>query len=386
MSVNIVFASYSQPCIREKIRRLTETIENAAIGRDKSTDFSHIQQTFTDLSLAVPSTDPQVQTPTFSDFLLIDPSEDVQIASLNQTDIPNHLADPYPPVSVDLHPVTFLVPPVEDEASSSSVSDLNLLLQCTNNSHLDLQRISEFLGSDDSNVQCAALQLLEHAAEWEKEYFIESMSITFHPAAHLLSSSEAQVHWAALHVLKFFLASGYDAEAVKSVVPDVLRHLLSREPDVQLASVEVLDAAVQSQRNNIWSALAPAFSGIASVLPSMLPAIQIAALGVLEAGVKCAAKELQEAIAPTLPAVVQLLSSGGADVQRTAVDLLVICAGSPNAKLVESVMDTLPALTLLSSGSTATADAAQKVLAAYANSHNARLVRVTLSDTQLFGR
>jgi hypothetical protein len=186
---------------------------------------------------------------------------------------------------INMYP-TGPIAPMDDDKVPPSIAEL---LKCSEISPFDLKKISGFLLSDnDLDVQRGALELLGDAAESEKENFTETMSVTFGPVARLLSSPDCNVHWGALHVLKFFFLFGYQAEAAKSVVHILLLHIQSPESDMQLASVEVLDAAAQS--------------------------------------------EAIEVVAPTLPALVGLLSSLCTNVRDAALRVLVISARKPKLR------------------------------------------------------
>jgi len=234
---------------------------------------------------------------------------------------------------------------------------------------VNLRGICDFLSSPDVNVQCVALQLLEHAAEWENTKFTQCMSETFGPVAELvLNSRDIQVHCAALDTLKLFLASPRAIDIVKSMIPrgvvDVVStDLNSTEPLVQLASVELLDAASQSKE--ILVEFVAAVSLISRLLPSMLPATQVTALRVLEISAGSGTHELIKVVANTFHYLIQPLSSPEITVQIAALKVVEVSAGTKNHELACAVKTILPVLMkIMSSGETDVQSAVRKVLEA----------------------
>jgi hypothetical protein len=136
-------------------------------------------------------------------------------------------------------------------------------------------------------LQRAALQLLEHTAEWDKTNFSNFLSLTFPPVVALLSSPDVDVLWAALRVLKFYINSFLD---IKSALSNVVQHLSSPEPDIQLAALEVLHSSVQSSRRDILEA-------------AILEPILIDLLSSPVTAVQVAARSIQNALHGAIPAI-----------------------------------------------------------------------------------
>jgi hypothetical protein len=228
---------------------------------------------------------------------------------------------------INMYPAQDLGPAVYD-----SDATLRPLIKYTDGNNFDLQGISDFLSSPDcnSNLRCAALQLLEHAAEWQSTNFAKYMSATFGPIAKLvLDSRDIQVHCKALHTLKFFLASPHAADIVKSMIPRrvidaVSDDLNSPEPLVQLASVELLDAAAQSEE--ILTEFVAAVSRISGALPSMPTTVQVTALRILEISVGSNTHELIEAVVDTFHHLKEPLSSPETTVQIASLKVLEVGA------------------------------------------------------------
>jgi len=219
---------------------------------------------------------------------------------------------------VNMDPVGSLAPP----SGKTVHRTIEELLRCSKYTPLDLEHISGFIFEDDNpDVQLAVLELLEDAAELEKENFITFMPVTFDRVTHLLSSPDFRVHWGALDVLTCFFSSGYHDEAVKSVVPPILRHLQSPEPDVQLACMGLLDVAARSNSIELVAIVAP-----------MLPTLD-AALCVLKVSAESSKDKLAEAVADILPNLAPLLSAKP-DAHSVAKALLDASALSNNRKLV----------------------------------------------------
>jgi len=283
---------------------------------------------------------------------------------------------------IDLYPVEH-IDPVDGEEVHRGITEL---LECSKVSPLDLQRISKFLSPDDDDpdVQRAALQLLGHAAEWENENFAKFMSVTFDSVAHLLSSLDFRVQWGALDVLKMFFWSGYHDEGVTSVVPSVLLHLQSPETDVQLASVELLDAAARSTTTELVRVVVPTLPTLVQLLSSKCIDVRDAALGVLIVSARTSTgsniEELAEAVAATLPALVQFLSSGDIEVEIAVLEVLEAIAESRNGKLAEAVGSTVPAIAqMLFSPHTRGQISALKVLEVGARSDTGKLAEAVAS-------
>ena len=243
---------------------------------------------------------------------------------------------------------------MDDDKVPPSIAEL---LKCSEISPFDLKKISGFLLSDDDlDVQRGALELLGDAAESEKENFTETMSVTFGPVARLLSSPDCNVHWGALHVLKFFFLFGYQAEAAESVVHVLLLHIQSPESDVQLASVEVLDAAAQSEAIEV---VAPTLPALVGLLSSLCTNVRNAALRVLI--ISARKPKLRNAFRSALNAMnsqdlLLLLSTDNAGIKIAVLDALDNRTRHFDNTLLEAVVG------LLSSGDTAIQIPAQKVL------------------------
>jgi len=257
-------------------------------------------------------------------------------------------------------------------------------MEYTEGDNVNLRGICDFLSSPDPNVQCVALQLLEHAAEWENTKFTECMSETFGPVAQLVldDSQDIQVHCAALDTLKLFFASPRATDIVKSMIPrgivDVVStDLTSKESLVQLASVELLDAASQSKE--ILVEFVAAISLMSSLLPSMLPTTQVAALRVLEFSAGSSTHELVKVVADTFRYLIQPLSSPKTTVQIAALKVLEVGAVTTNHELVRAVKSILPALTkIVSSRETDVQTALRKVLETGAQLFDAETISPTL--------
>ena len=274
---------------------------------------------------------------------------------------PVHLLNVKDALVINLYPIGPVALMDSDEVHHS----ITELLECSKVSPLDLDKISGFLSPNDNDpdVQRGALELLEQAAESEKENFTKSMPVTFDRVVCLLSSPNVKVHWGALYVLKFFFLSGYEPEAVDSVVHSVLRHLQSPESDVQLASVEVLDAAARSEAIEVVAPTVPALVGL---LSSGCTEVRDAALRVLI--IIALEPKLISAFRSTLNTISlqnfpPLLSTDNADIEIAALHILEDRARLFDDTLVEAVTSILPAVVrLLSSTEMAIRIAAQKVL------------------------
>jgi len=256
-------------------------------------------------------------------------------------------------------------------------------MEYTESDNVNLRGICDFLSSPDPNVQRVALQLLKHAAEWENTKFMECMSKTFGPVAQLVldDSQDTQVHCAALDTLKLFLASPRATDVVKSMMPrgvvDVVStDLNSKEPLVQLASVELLDAASQSEE--VLVEFVAAISRISSLLPSMLPTTQVTALRVLEYSAGSITHELVKVVADTFYYLIQPLSSPETTVQIAALKVVEVGAGTKNPELARAVKTILPVLAkFLPSRETDVQTAVRKVLEAGAQLFDAETISST---------
>jgi len=244
-----------------------------------------------------------------------------------------------PQLFINMHPVRDLGPTVDDSDAS-----LLPLIKYTEGNSFDLRGISNFLSSDpelDPKLQCAALQLLEHAAEWQNPNFTDNVPVTFGPVAKLLLDSQDNlVHLAALDTLKIFLASPRATDIVKSmitrrIVDVVSNDFNSSDPLVQLASVELLDAAARSEE--ILVEFSAAVSRIPSLLPSMPPTTQLTALRVLEISACSRTHELVKAVADNFRFLIQPLSSPETTVQIAVVEVLEAAARTKDSELAHAV-------------------------------------------------
>jgi hypothetical protein len=215
-----------------------------------------------------------------------------------------------------------------------------------------------------------------HAAEWQNPNFTDNMLVTFGPVAKiLLDSQDNLVHYAALDTLKLFLASPRATDIVKSMIPrrivDVVSNdLNSSDPFVQLASVELLNAATHSEEILVEFAAAVSFISIA--LPSMPTATQVPALRVLEVSAGSPTYELVKAVAETFRYLYHPLSSPEPTVQIAVLKVLAAAARTKDPELAHVVKAFLPAVMEVESFSeTDVCSAARKVLEAAA--HNDQL-------------
>jgi hypothetical protein len=241
-------------------------------------------------------------------------------------------------------PAQDLGPAVDD--SDDYTSSLRPLVEYMEGNNFDLRGISVFLSSPSPIVQRAALQSLEHAAAWESNNFAECMSATFTPVAKLLDSQDSEVRLAALDTLKLFLASPRTTDIVKPMMPRLVDALLDNlsSPDTlaQLASVELLDAATQSE--DILVGFAVAVLHISSILPSMPTATQVTALRVLEVSAKSNSPELVKATMETFQSLEEPLSSPETTVRIAALKVLAVGAGTNDPELAGAVKAILPVL------------------------------------------
>jgi hypothetical protein len=283
-----------------------------------------------------------------------------------------------------MHPAQDFGPVVDD--SDEFTASLRPLLKYTEGDHFDLQGISSFLSSPDPNLQCAALQVLEHAAEWESTNFTECMLVTFGPVSNLLDSQNLQVHCAALDILKLFLASPHAAD-IQSMIPRiataVFNDLSSSEPLVRVGSVELLEAAAQSEE--ILVEFAAAISHIASILPSMPTATQVAALGVLEVSARSNSHDLVKAVADTCRSFTQVLFSPETTVQIAVLEVLEAGLGTKSKELYQAVTAVLPVLhNIISSGEPDVQNVARRVLEAGTRPVALNEVRLLSTDPPLW--
>jgi hypothetical protein len=63
-----------------------------------------------------------------------------------------------------MYPAQGLAPQAAIDDSDDVTTSLRPLIKYTEGNHFDLQGVSGFPSSPDTNLQCAALKLLEHAA------------------------------------------------------------------------------------------------------------------------------------------------------------------------------------------------------------------------------
>jgi hypothetical protein len=266
-------------------------------------------------------------------------------------------------LSVSMYPAQDLGPAVDDSDEYTSI--LRPLIEYITGDNFDLRDISAYLSSPSPDVQCAALQLLEHAAEWESINFAECMSVTFGSVVKLLDSRDSEVRYAALDTLKLFLTSPRAIDVVKSMIPRlvdaVLDNLNSPDPLVQLASVELLDAAARSEEILVWFAVV--VSRVPRVLPFMPIATQVTALRVLEVSTGSNTPELVKAVTRTFQCLSQPLSSPETTVQIAALKVLEAGTRTKDPELARAVKSILPELTKIQSSSgTDFRNAAKKIL------------------------
>jgi hypothetical protein len=279
-----------------------------------------------------------------------------------------------------MYPAQDLGPAVDDSDEYASI--LRPLMEYMKDDNFDLRGISASLSSLSPDLQCAALQLLEHAAEWDSINFAECMSVTFDPVVELLDSQDSEVRYAALDTLKLFLASPRATDVVKSMIPRlvdaVLDNLNSPDPLVQLASVELLDAAARSEE--ILVGFAVVVSRVPRALPSMPIATQVTALRILEVSAGSNIPELVKVVAGKFQYLSQPLSSPETTVQIAALKVLEAGTRTKDPELVRAVENILPELTKIqSSGGTDIRNAARKLLEWGA--HNDQLPLTNLAYT-----
>jgi hypothetical protein len=251
--------------------------------------------------------------------------------------------------------------------SDEFAASLHPLMKCMEGGHFDLRGISSFFSSPDPNIQCAALQMLEHAAEWESTNFTECMPVTFGPVSELLNSKNLRVHCAALDILKLFLASPHAVDTIQTMIPRVatavFNDLSSSELLVRMGSAELLEAAAQSEE--ILVQFAAAISHISSVLPSMPTATQVAALGVLEVSAGSDSHDLVKAVADTCQSFTRALFSPETTVQIAVLEVLEAGLGAKSMELHRVVTAVLPVLAdIMSSGAPDVQTVARRVLEA----------------------
>jgi len=228
--------------------------------------------------------------------------------------------------------------------------------------YFDLRGICNFLSSPDLSLKFASLQLLEHAAKWQKTNFIECISVTFGLVANLvLDSRDIQVHCAALDALKLFLESPHATDIVissmpRGVVDTVSNDLNSPDPDVQLASVELLEVAARSEE--IFNEFAAPVSHISSALSSMPTVTQVIALRVIEFGAGSNEHEILKALAASFHH--EPLSSPEVIIQATTLKVLEASARTKDPDISRAVQTLLPDVKkLLLSGETDLSSAAR---------------------------
>ncbi|OAX31979.1 kinase-like protein [Rhizopogon vinicolor AM-OR11-026] len=249
---------------------------------------------------------------------------------------------------INMFPVQDLGPTVNDKDTS-----LLPLKKYMEGNNFDLRGISNFLSSTpDPNLQCAALQSLEHAAEWQSINFTECMSVIFDPVAKLLDSGDSEVRYAALDTLKHFLGSPRATDIVKSmmlrrVVDVVCDNLNAPDPEVQLAAVELLDAATRFEE--ILVKFSAAVSRISSLLSSMPTATQVTALRVLEVCAGSSTPELVKAVADTFQSLIVPLSSPETTVQIATLKVLEAGARTKDPELYGAFKAISPVLTKIQS-------------------------------------
>jgi len=223
-----------------------------------------------------------------------------------------------------------------------SVTGLGPLLKCVEDEDFDLGAIINFLSSAGSPyLQCAALQLLEHAAESQYTNFTTCTSVTLGPVAKLvLESRDIQVRCAALNTLQLFLAVPHATGIVKSedflgVAAAISNDIISREPDVQVAAVELLDVIAQSKV--VLTEFAVVISRISSALTSMPTATQVTALKILEISAGSNIRELVQAVAHTFHYLTQPIFSPETSIHIAALRVLEGGARTKNPDLARTV-------------------------------------------------
>jgi len=253
--------------------------------------------------------------------------------------------------------------------------------------NFNLRGICNSLSSPDLSLKFASLQLLEHAAKWQKTNFIECISVTFGPVANLvLDSRDIQVHCAALDTLKLFLESPHATDIVISSIPrgvvdTVSNDLNSPDPDVQLASVELLEVAARSEE--ILNKFAAPVSHISSALSSMPTVTQVIALRVIEFGAGSSEHEILKAFAANFHHLKEPLSSPEVIIQATTLKVLEACARTKDPDLSRAVQTLLPDVKkLLLSDETDLSSAARRVLEVDAYGASG-VIDVSSLDTQV---
>ena len=241
---------------------------------------------------------------------------------------------------------------------------LHHLTKYMEDNNFNLRGICNSLSSPDLSLKFASLQLLEHAAKWQKTNFIECISVTFGPVANLvLDSRDIQVHCAALDTLKLFLESPHATDIVissmpRGVVDTVSNDLNSPDPDVQLASVGLLEVAARSEE--IFNEFAAPVSHISSALSSMPTVTQVR---VIEFGAGSNEHEILKALAASFHHLKELPSSPEVINQATTLKVLEASARTKDPDLSRAVQTLLPDVKkLLLSGKTELSSAARRVL------------------------
>ncbi|KAJ8581369.1 hypothetical protein M405DRAFT_626472 [Rhizopogon salebrosus TDB-379] len=129
---------------------------------------------------------------------------------------------------------------------------------------------------------------------------------------------------------------------IPRVATAVSNDLSSSEPLVRMGSVELLEAAAQSEE--ILVEFAAAISHISSVLPSMPTATQVAALGVLEVSAGSNSHDLVKAVADTCQSFTQALFSPETTVQIAVLEVLEAGLGTKSKELYRAVTAVFPVL------------------------------------------
>jgi hypothetical protein len=242
---------------------------------------------------------------------------------------------------INLYPSQNLGHAVDNEDAS-----LLSLRKYTEGNNFDLPGLSRFLSSADPDpiLQCATLQLFEHAAEWQSANFTDHVSVTFGPVAKLVLDSRniPRVRCAALDTLKLFLA--FPDVTIRSKIPSIVDAvsdcLNSPEPQVQLASVELLEAVSRSEE--IFVEFAAAVSHISSALPSMSTSTKVTALRVLEISAGSNAHELVKAIEDSFQCLKENIFSPEITVRIAALKVLEASAGTGDperARVVKKILE-----------------------------------------------
>ncbi|OJA08295.1 hypothetical protein AZE42_09416 [Rhizopogon vesiculosus] len=130
---------------------------------------------------------------------------------------------------------------------------------------------------------------------------------------------------------------------LRRIVDAVCDNLNAPDPEVQLAAVELLDAAARFEE--ILVKFSTAVSRISSFLPSMPTVTQVTALRVLEVCASSSTHELVKAVADTLQSLIPLLSSPETIVQIATLEVLEAGARAKDPELYGAFKAILPVLT-----------------------------------------